>query len=55
LALSGIQFKIKDKILHKLRKAGATSKANAVTPDEAYLDLQEQCWLSYFARTFLAE
>jgi hypothetical protein len=41
------------KILHKLRKAGATSKDSAVTIGEADLDYQEQMWLDYFAGAFL--
>lgn len=41
------------KILHKLRKAGAISKKNAVTVREADLDHQEQMWLDYFAGAFL--
>jgi hypothetical protein len=41
------------KILNKLRKAGAVSKACAVTIGEAHLDYQEQMWLDYFAGAFL--
>ena len=41
------------KIIHKLGKAGATSKENAVTIEEADLDLPEEYWLSYFAGVFL--
>jgi hypothetical protein len=55
LSLSGIQFKMRQKIMNKLEKAGATTKGKAVTIEEAELDLQEQNWLSYFAGTFLGE
>ncbi|UCC57743.1 MAG: hypothetical protein JSW14_05030 [Candidatus Bathyarchaeum sp.] len=41
------------RIIHKFRKVGATSKERAVTFAEADLDLQEQYWLSYFAGIFL--
>jgi hypothetical protein len=53
LSLSGFQFKMHYKILHKLRKAGAISKDSAVTSGEAELDRQEQMWLDYFAGAFL--
>ncbi len=53
LSLSGFQFKMHYKILHKLRKAGATSEDRAVTIGEAELDFQEQMWLDYFAGEFL--
>jgi len=43
------------KILNKLRKAGAVSKAKAVTIREAALDYQEQMWLDYFAGAFLGK
>ena len=50
--MSGIQYKMHQKIIHKFEKAGATSWEKAVTFDEADLDLQEQYWLGYFAGTF---
>jgi len=53
LAMSGIQFKIHNKIIYKLERAGATSREKAVTIEEAALDLQEQYWLHYFAGVFL--
>jgi len=53
LAMSGIQFKMHQRIIHKFEKAGATSKERAVTFEEADLDLPEQYWLSYFAGIFL--
>jgi hypothetical protein len=51
--MSGIQFKMHQRIIHKFKKAGATSWDKAVTFDEANLDLQEQYWLDYFAGIFL--
>jgi hypothetical protein len=51
--MSGIQFKMHQKIIHKFEKVGATSIEKAVTFEEADLDLQEQYWLSYFAGIFL--
>ena len=53
MSLSGFQFKMHYKIIHKLSKAGATSKDSAVTIGEADLDNQEQMWLDYFAGAFL--
>jgi hypothetical protein len=53
MAMSGLQFKMHQKIIHKFEKVGATSKEKAVTHEEAGLNLQEQYWLSYFAGTFL--
>ena len=53
MAMSGIQFKMHQRIIHKFRKVGATSKGKAVTFYEADLDLQEQYWLPYFAGIFL--
>ena len=46
---------MKHSISSKLKKAGATSKAKAVTVGEAELSLQEQRWLPYFAGVFLGE
>ena len=51
--MSGIQFKMKQRLIHKFEKAGATSEEKAVTFIEADLDFQEQCWLDYFAGSFL--
>ncbi len=53
LALSGVQFRMYARLVSRIRKAGATSIAKALTVDELGLDLQEQCWLSYFAGAFL--
>jgi hypothetical protein len=53
MSMSGIQFKIRQRLIHKFEKAGAISEAKAVTFAEADLDLQEQYWLDYFAGSFL--
>jgi hypothetical protein len=55
LNLSGIQFKMRQRIVNKLEKAGATSIQTAVTTEEAKFDLLEQQWLGYFAGGFLSE
>ncbi len=55
MSLSGIQFKMRQKIVNKLEKAGATKKEKAVTIEEAELDLKEQQWLNYFAGAFLGK
>ena len=55
LSLSGLQFKMCYRIISKIEKAGATSKVEAVTIEEADLDLQEQAWLDYFAGAFLGK
>ena len=54
LAFSGIQFKMRQKIMNKLEKAGATIEYKAVTIEEAKLDLKEQQWLDYVAGGFLS-
>ena len=53
MSLSGLQFKMRHRIIHKIEKAGATSREKAVTVKEADLDMQEQQWLKYFAGAFL--
>ncbi|MCK4497688.1 hypothetical protein KAH85_00725 [Candidatus Bathyarchaeota archaeon] len=53
MSFSGFQFIMLHRIISKIERAGATSKAKAVTIGEAELDLQEQRWLSYFAGAFL--
>jgi len=53
LNLSGIQFKMRQRIVNKLEKAGATSIQTAVTTEEAKFDLQEQQWLGYIAGGFI--
>jgi len=53
MSLTGLQFRIRYKIISKLKEAGATSKENAVTVQEAGLDSREQNWLTYLAGAFL--
>ena len=53
LSLSGIQFKMCQQLIRKIKKAGAISKETAVTIEGADLDFSEYCWLPYFAGTFL--
>lgn len=53
LSMSGIQYKIRNRLERKFEKVGATSEKNAVTAVEAKLDYQEECWLHYFAGSFL--
>ena len=53
--LSGFQNVIHYRLVAKIRKAGGTSKAKAVTIEEAGFNSQEQQWLNYFAGTFLDE
>ena len=51
--MSGIQFKMQNRLVRKFEKVGALSEETAVTFTEAKLDLQEQYWLHYFAGSFL--
>ncbi len=51
--MSGIQFKMQNRLIRKFEKAGAISEETAVTFIEAKLDLSEQYWLNYFAGSFL--
>jgi len=51
--MSGIQFKIHQRIIRKFEKVGAISEETAVTIVDAKLDLQEQGWLGYFVGSFL--
>ena len=53
MALSGLQFKMRYKIISKIEKAGGTSTEKAVSIEEAGLNMQEQLWLDYFAGAFL--
>ena len=55
MSMSGIQFKMQEKLIHKFEKAGANCMENAVTFEEAKLDDQEQYWLDYFAGAFLGK
>lgn len=51
--MSGMQYKMMQRLIRKFEKAGALSVETAVTWEEAQLDLQEVCWLDYFAGSFL--
>lgn len=51
--MSGMQYKMKQRLIRKFEKAGAFSVETAVTLIEAKLDFQEVCWLDYFAGSFL--
>jgi hypothetical protein len=51
--MSGMQYKMMQRLIRKFEKAGAFSVESAVTLEEAQLDLQEACWLDYFAGSFL--
>ncbi len=53
MAMSGIQFKIHQRLIRKFEKVGAISEETAVTIEDAKLDLQEANWLDYFAGSFL--
>ena len=53
MSMAGIQFKMEQKLIRKFMQAGATSEEKAVTFEEAKLDMEEYCWLDYFAGTFL--
>ncbi|NIR86150.1 hypothetical protein GWO13_00720 [Candidatus Bathyarchaeota archaeon] len=55
MSLSGLQFRMRQRIISKIEKAGATSREKAVTIEEAGLDMQEQKWLTYFAGVFLGK
>ena len=49
MAMSGIQYKMQQKIIYKIEKAGANSWEKAVTIEQANLNRQEELWLDYFA------
>ena len=51
--MSGIQFKMHERLIKKFEKIGAISEETAVTIEDAKLDMQEQGWLDYFAGSFL--
>ena len=53
MALSGLQFRMHGRLISRIRRAGATSVAKALTVEEIGLDLQERYWLNYFAGAFL--
>jgi hypothetical protein len=54
-SMSGVQYKMKQRIVRKFEKAGAISMEKAVTIEAAKLDEQEQYWLDYFAGSFLGK
>ena len=51
--MSGIEFKIRQRIIRRFEKVGAISRKTAVPFNEANLDLQEQFWLPYFGGSFI--
>ena len=53
MSMSGIQFKMLQRIIQRFEKVGAISKKTAVPFIAANLDLQEQYWLPYFGGSFL--
>lgn len=53
--MSGIQFKMRYKLIHKLEKMGATSKDRALTCEEARFGVKETWWIDYFAGEFLGK
>ena len=53
--MSGIQYKMQQRIVHKLKKAGATSIEKAVTIEEASIDITEESWVYYFAGDYLGK
>ena len=55
MAMSGIQYKMQQRIIYKIEKAGANSWEKAVTIEQANLDMQEELWLDYFAGDFLGK
>ncbi|TRO54018.1 hypothetical protein E2P63_01765 [Candidatus Bathyarchaeota archaeon] len=53
LAMSGFQYKMQQRIVTKLRRAGAISIEKAVTIEEASLDISEESWVHYFIGEYL--
>ena len=53
LSMSGIEFKMRQRIIRRFEKVGAISKKTAVKFIAANLDLQEKYWLPYFGGSFL--
>lgn len=47
LTMSKTEMKMRQRIMLKFEKAGATSKKTAITVTEANLDPQEQYWFPY--------
>jgi len=54
LSMSGIEFKMRQRIIRKFEEVGAISKKTAVQFTAANLNLQEQFWLPYFGGNFIA-
>ena len=54
MSMSGIEFKMRQRIIRKFEEIGAISKKTAVQFTAAKLDLQEQFWLPYFGGSFIA-
>ena len=52
--MSGIEFKMRQRIIRKFEEVGAISKKTAVQFKVANLDVQEQFWLPYFGGSFIA-
>jgi hypothetical protein len=55
MSMSGMQYKMEQRLIRKFEKAGAISMEKAVTIEEANLDEEEQYWLDYFAGSFLGK
>ncbi len=54
LTMSGIEFKMRQRIIRKFEEVGAISQKTAVPFRAANLDLHEQFWLPYFGGSFIA-
>ena len=54
MSMSGIEFKMRQRIIRRFEEVGAISKNTAVTLPDAKLDLQEQYWLPYFGGSCIA-
>jgi hypothetical protein len=54
LFTSGIQYKMRQRLIRRFETVGAISKNTAVSSKDAKLDLQEQYWLPYFGGSFIA-
>ena len=52
--MSGIELKMRQRIIRKFEKVGAISRKTAVPFNKANLDLQEKYWLPYFGGSFIA-
>jgi hypothetical protein len=46
---------MRNKLIHRLKDAGAISKDTAVTSEQAQFEPQELYWLNYFAGAFLGK